>query len=440
MKTLRARFNLILGAVLIIATLLPIFILYLLSESGFVEATYVTETRDLRSEELPYFQDSLPVRLDTFPPQVENPTANEWPLRLPVTDSMTGDARLQFTYDPRTGLWKEEFFTDNIERVEFSSPIFHSRVDLPAWIVIGALPLLGLLIGTALSLVMSQSVTRPISQLAEAAGAIGQRELTYRVETKGSQELLDLVQSFNRMAERLEAAEANRRNLMADVAHELRTPLSVLDGNLRAMLDGVHALNEEEIALLYEQTHHLNRLVDDLRELSLAEANQLSLDRQPVDLVSLIRETCAHFELLAWEQGVGLHLELTEQLVHPFLDENRVRQVLHNLLANGFHHTPTGGKIVITAKQSTGENAVEITIADTGGGISADELPRIFDRFYQADDSIRSDRDGTGLGLAIVKAIVDVLGGTIHAKSEGKEQGSMFIINFPVEMTRHVDL
>lgn len=439
MKTLRARFNLILGTVLIVATLLPIFILYLLSETGLVEATYVTEARDLRRDELSFYQDSLPIRHDdTFPPIIENPTINEWPIRLPVTDPMTGDTRLNLTYDPTTGLWKEELFTDKIERVEFSSPVFHSRVDLPAWIVIGTLPILGLLIGFVLSLVMSRSVTHPISQLAEAAGAIGQRELGYRVETKGSKELIDLALSFNRMAEQLEHAEANRRNLMADVAHELRTPLSVLDGNLRAMLDGVHALNEEEIALLYEQTHHLNRLVDDLRDLSLAEANQLSLNRQAVDLICLVRETSSHFELLAQEQDVKLNLELAEPLIHPSLDENRIRQVLHNLLVNAFHHTPSGGKIVITAKPFAGENAMEIAVADTGAGISPDDLPRIFDRFYQAENSIRSDRDGTGLGLAIAKAIVNVLGGTIHAKSGGKGQGSMFIIRFPVETSPEV--
>jgi len=166
---------------------------------------------------------------------------------------------------------------------------------------------------------------------------------------------------------------------------------------------------------------------------SLAEANRLSLNCQEVDLGQLVRETSAHFELLAQEQGVELRMELTEPLIHPCLDENRIRQVPHNLLSNAFRHTPAGGKIEISAKPLPDENGVEITIADTGSGISPEELPHIFDRFYRTEDSLRSDRDGTGLGLAIVKATVDVLGGTIHAEGKGKGQGSAFKTCFKID-------
>jgi two-component system sensor histidine kinase BaeS len=190
----------------------------------------------------------------------------------------------------------------------------------------------------------------------------------------------------------------------------------------------VHALNEEEIALLYEQTHHLNRLVDDLRELSLAEADQLSLNCQEVDLALLVKETVAHFDLIAQERGVELTAELDDPLIHPCLDENRIRQVLHNLLSNAFRYTPRGGKVAITAKRLSKNYDLEITVTDTGAGIPSEELPYIFDRFYRAEDTTSRDRGGTGLGLAIVKAIVEAHGGRVNAASAGRNQGSAFSI------------
>jgi len=355
----------------------------------------------------------------------------EGSLAIPRVDSETGARIPAIAFDLLSGLWMTRI-SSNLQRVVFTSPVFKFRVELPAWFVLGSLPLLSLLIGIFLSIWMSRSVTRPVSQLAEATQAIGRRDLSYRVQTKGSQELLDLAQSFNRMAEELEHAETTRRNLMADVAHELRTPLAVLDGNLRALLDGVHELNEDEIALLYEQTHHLSRLVDDLREISLAEADQLSLNRQEVDLARLVRETVAHFDLLAQEQGIQLAAELDDPLVHPGLDENRIRQVLHNLLSNAFRYTPRGGKVEISAKRLSANNELDITVKDTGAGISPEELPHIFDRFYRAEEATSRDRGGTGLGLAIVKAIVEAHGGRISVNSGGRNQGSAFSIKFPI--------
>jgi two-component system sensor histidine kinase BaeS len=198
------------------------------------------------------------------------------------------------------------------------------------------------------------------------------------------------------------------------------------------MLDGVHALNEEEISLLYEQTHHLNRLVDDLRELSLAEANQLSLNFQGVDLTRLVKETVAHFDLSAQEQGIHLTAELDEPLIHPGLDENRMRQVLHNLLSNAFRHTPRGGRVTISAKHSADESGLEISIADTGAGLSPEELPYIFKRFYRVEGVSDTDQGRTGLGLAIVKAIVEAQGGNVSAQSAGRHQGSTFTIRLPM--------
>jgi signal transduction histidine kinase len=350
---------------------------------------------------------------------------------LAVNNPQTGQPRLPLVFDPETGRITPLAWT-SLERIVLSSRVFKFRVDLPAWIVIGSFPLFGLLVGLVLSLGMSRSITRPVSELAEAAHAIGRRELGYRVRSGGSQELQDLARSFNRMAEQLDHAEITRRNLMADVAHELRTPLAVLDGNLRALLDGVHAMSEEEIALLYEQTRHLTRLVDDLRDLSLAEADRLSLDCQEVDLVRLVKETVAHFGLVAQEQGIQLIPELDEPLIHPCLDENRIRQVLHNLLSNAFRHTPRGGRVGISAKFSPDNNAHEIKVTDNGSGISPEELPHIFDRFYRAEAKASDDHSGTGLGLAIVKAIVEAQKGAIRVESPGRQQGSTFTVTFPI--------
>jgi signal transduction histidine kinase len=433
MRKLRTHFNLVLSTALLVATLLPVLILYLLSVSGLVEATYITDTHDLRPTGRllsDLVQDTPPVSPDLAQPPVRNDSQEERrPLQLTLQDPGTGQPRVDLLLDPVTGLWTR-LSTNQIKRIIVTSQVFNFRADLPAWIVIGSLPIFGLLMGFFLSMAMSRGVTQPISQLVEAAKAVGRRDLDYRVETQGSQELQELAHSFNRMAEELEQAEITRRNLMADVAHELRTPLAVLNGNLRAMLDGVHALSEEEIALLYEQTQHLNRLVEDLRELSLAEADQLFLNRQEVDLAQLVKETVAHFEFIAEEQGINISEEIDNPLIQPGLDENRIRQVMHNLLSNAFRHTPREGSIVVFAKKISNENVVEIAVKDTGEGISPEDLPHIFNRFYRMEKSVSRDRGGTGLGLAIVKAIVEALGGTVSVQSAGRDQGSTFTIRF----------
>jgi signal transduction histidine kinase len=434
MNKLRTRFAMALGIVLFVATILPMLILYLLSTSGLVEATYVSETNNSGQDSRTLV--NLPI---SIPPTTTYPSPLTWAegieneRRFPLSriDPETGQLIPPVSFDPERNQWISRIPSD-LQRVVLTSPAFQFRVDMPAWIALGSLPLIGLLLGLILSVILSRSVTRPVSQLAQAVQAIGRRELSYRVESRGSQELQELAQSFNRMAEELDQSEITRRNLMADTAHELRTPLAVLEGNLRAMLDGVHALNEEEISLLYEQTHHLNRLVDDLRELSLAEANQLLLNFQGVDLTRLVKETVAHFDLSAQEQGIHLTAELDEPLIHPGLDENRMRQVLHNLLSNAFRHTPRGGRVTISAKHSADESGLEISIADTGAGLSPEELPYIFKRFYRVEGVSDTDQGRTGLGLAIVKAIVEAQGGCVSAQSAGRHQGSTFTIRLPL--------
>jgi two-component system OmpR family sensor kinase/two-component system sensor histidine kinase BaeS len=269
----------------------------------------------------------------------------------------------------------------------------------------------------------------PINNLAKAAHRIGKGELDVRVPVRGSQEMVDLAETFNKMAAGLQHAETLRNNLMADVSHELRTPLTVLEGNLRAALDKVVPLDETEIANLYAQTRHLIRLVNDLRELSLAEAGKLPLEKTATNLNNLVAETLQALEPLAAEKDITFWGELSplpEINVDPF----RIRQVFFNLLSNVLCHTPPGGKIIVTG--SVAGNIITLSILDTGEGLEADKLAAVFNRFYRADKSRSRNSGGTGLGLAIVKAIIEAHGGRVDAKSAGRTQGSTFTLTLPI--------
>lgn len=285
--------------------------------------------------------------------------------------------------------------------------------------------LLSLVVGLVGGIVIGRVVSAPISNLVQAAQRVGQGDLTARVRPHGSQEMVQLAHSFNQMAADLQRGEMLRNNLMADVSHELRTPLTVLEGNLRAALDHVYALDEAEIANLYNQTRHLTRLVNDLRELALAESHELPLERQPIDLHALVVETIQALEPLAAERGVAL-LNRTEELPSVDVDPIRLRQVLFNLLTNALRHTPTGGQVMVSGESQA--NQVRLTVQDTGEGLTPEQLAAVYDRFYRGDKSRSRDSGSTGLGLAIVKAIVEAHGGRVTAESAGKGRGSTFSI------------
>ena len=288
--------------------------------------------------------------------------------------------------------------------------------------------LLSAVVGLGAGVVISRIVSAPINDLAKAAHRVGQGDLGVRVKPHGSREMVELAGTFNKMAADLQHAETLRNNLMADVSHELRTPLTVLEGNLRADLDHVYVLDEAEIANLYSQTRHLIRLVNDLRELSLAENHQLPLEKQATDLNALVAETLQALEPLATERGVTL-ADRTTKLPEVNIDPIRIRQVLFNLLSNVLRHTPAGGEIRVHGMCSAGE--VRLTVQDTGEGLDSDQLAAVFDRFYRADKSRSRETGGTGLGLAIVKAIVEAHGGRVAATSEGRGCGSQFTIVLP---------
>lgn len=292
----------------------------------------------------------------------------------------------------------------------------------------------GGVLGILFGILASRSLTSPLSRLAEAARAIGARDLTRRVEVEGSDEVKEVAQAFNDMAATLEGAETLRRNLVADVAHELRTPLSVLQGNLRAMLDDVYSLDKAEISRLYDETRLLSRLVNDLHELAQAEAGQLRLNRQTTDLADLVQSTAAAFSPAAEAKGVTLSTQVALDLPLVTADPARLTQVLHNLLANALRHTPSGGTISLRAGCELGkESQVWLAVQDSGEGISFRDLPHVFDRFYRADPARSRATGGAGLGLAIVRAIVEAHGGRVSAVSDGTPgHGSTFTVQLPL--------
>lgn len=287
---------------------------------------------------------------------------------------------------------------------------------------------LGLLLGLAIA----RGLSAPLGRLALAARRISQGDLSQRVPVSGSAEVAGLARAFNEMAAGLQQAETLRRNMVADIAHELRTPLTVMQGNLQAILDDVYPLEKAEIAAVYDETLILSRLVSDLRELAQAESGQLSLNLQPVELAPLIERAAGLFEELARDKKVKLAVTLPANLPSIKADSDRVRQVLHNLLANALRHTPEGGQIGIVVEAPV-DGLVRVFITDTGPGISAEDLPQVFNRFWRADRARSREQGGSGLGLAIARQLIEAQGGRIGVESTGVlGQGSRFWFTLPL--------
>ena len=265
--------------------------------------------------------------------------------------------------------------------------------------------------------VVFRGITRPVEQLTHAAQSVSGGDLSARVTIHSGDELAELGLTFNEMADSLQRGEQLRRDMTADVAHELRTPLAVIQSNLEAMLDGVYPLDSEHLASVLVQTKVLTRLVDDLRTLALAEAGQLALNRQPVDAGGLTAMVASAFRSRAAEKHVSIETDIAPDMPQAPLDAQRIYQVLSNLIDNAIRYTPDGGRIVVGARRN-GDPRLILSVSDTGNGIPADDLPFIFERFYRADKSRARAEGGSGLGLAIAKSIVETHGGAISAESQ----------------------
>ena len=295
------------------------------------------------------------------------------------------------------------------------------------WLLAGVL--VACVAGVALSLALSRQVVKPIAALTAAARKLEKGDLTQRVQHVSSDELGELGHAFNAMADALERGEALRRNMVSDVAHELRTPLSNIRGYLEAARDHVIEADTAVITSLHEEALMLSRLVDDLQELSLAEAGQLKLLRQPMDMRSAIEQAVAMMQPEAADKQLTLSAEMPPGLPAVHADCERIGQVLRNLLANSLAYTPEGGSVTVSAHAKGKE--VEVSVRDTGTGIGPQDLPCVFDRFYRADKSRARKTGGSGLGLAIVKHLVEAHGGHVWAEST-PGVGSTFTFTLPV--------
>jgi two-component system OmpR family sensor kinase/two-component system sensor histidine kinase BaeS len=282
-------------------------------------------------------------------------------------------------------------------------------------------------ISVVIGLLISRTVAAPLARLAAAARAFAGRDWTQRVKVGGADEIADVGRAFNDMADSLERADTQRRHLMADVAHELRTPLTVVQGNLRALLDGVYPLETREIATLYDQTRLLSRLVDDLREMALAESGQMPLNLQSTDAARVARDVAATYAAAADAQQVVMTVNTPQTLPSVRADADRLAQVLQNLVTNALRHTLPGGSITveIAAPAEQPDGWVRIVVHDTGEGIAAEDLPHVFERFYRGDPSRARSSGGSGLGLSIARTLVEAMGGRIGAESV-RGQGSTF--------------
>jgi signal transduction histidine kinase len=288
---------------------------------------------------------------------------------------------------------------------------------------------LAIAIALLLTFVLSRRMTSPIGALARAARRLGRGDLSQRVQLQGEGEVAGLAQAFNSMAADLEYIEQLRRNMVADVAHELRTPLSNIQGYLEAIRDGMIEADAAVIHSLGEEASLLSRLVNELQELSLAEAGELKLVYQAEDVANLVKQAVAPWEPQMAAKDISLSLDLPDNLPLVNIDWQRVNQVLHNLLENAVAHTAEGGSINVTA--SAEGKWVEVNVSDTGEGIPAEDLPYVFERFYRVDKSRARATGGSGLGLTIAKRLVEAHGGTITVQSE-LGRGSRFSFTVPI--------
>jgi len=288
----------------------------------------------------------------------------------------------------------------------------------------------GALVALLAGVLLTRWLVAPLRQLEQGARALANHQLDHRVPVKGSVEMRSVALAFNQMASELEHEETLRRNLLADVTHELRHPVHILRGNLQAILDDVYPLNMEEIDRLLEQTQNLTNLVDDLHELALAEAHELPMQKQDSDLNALVANCVEIFQPLASYKETSLTIVLPDETIHCTIDTTRIRQALQNLLANALRYTPEGGEIKVVLDRQ--ENHASIQVSDTGAGIPPEDLERVFDRFYRVDSSRNRDLPGTGLGLAIAQAIIQAHDGEITVESPGVNQGSTFTMYLPV--------
>jgi signal transduction histidine kinase len=301
---------------------------------------------------------------------------------------------------------------------------FLSSLGRTLWLV----GLAGVVLALVLGWIFTRQIVAPVAEVSTAARSIASGDLSKKVTARGADELTDLGRSFNTMADELERDRRVRQNMVADIAHELRTPLSVLRANIEAMQDGVLDPNPENLASLHQETAVLARLIDDLRTLSMAESGQLQFSFAPTDLAALCSRVVEGMRALFAGKNIALEFEPQAGVPSVNADADRIEQVVRNLLNNAHRYTPEDGRV--TLRLAAGGNGAVVSVADTGPGIGPEDLNRVFDRFYRVDRSRTRATGGSGLGLAIVKQLVEAHGGDVWAESV-IGRGSTFSFRLP---------
>ena len=290
-------------------------------------------------------------------------------------------------------------------------------------------------IATIIVFILTRQITSPIQEVINAARKLGKGDLSQRVTVDGKGDVAELLTTFNAMADGFERNEALRASFIADSAHELRTPVSIIRGYLEAVRKGIIKPNDATVNLLYGETVRLSRLIEDLQKLSISDAGQLKLDCQAVDIAELVSDA-ASAAIEAPEKGISLKTEVKGQLPLVNVDPNRIMEVLHNLIENAVRYTGKDGSVIISAWQE--KNSIKISVADTGEGIPPKDIENIFERFYRVDKSRSRVTGGYGLGLTIARRYVEAHGGRITVQSElGK--GSTFVFSLPLETNQSLE-
>ena len=284
------------------------------------------------------------------------------------------------------------------------------------------------LLAIPLAILFARMLLRPIQQLTLASKAIAQGNLEQQVKVNTNDELGDLALAFNQMSQDLARSTYLRRQMTADIAHELRNPLTVLAGYIESIRDNVLQPTPARLNLIYREIEHLQHLVEDLRTLSKADAGELGLTQQLISPARLLERVVARYQHQADQQQIDINLSVPAALPLLLLDEERMIQVLGNLISNALRYTPAGGQIRLAASATA--HATQLVVQDTGAGIASADLPHIFERFYRADRARQNEDGASGLGLAIAKSIVEAHGGVLNVEST-LGQGAIFTICLP---------
>ena len=304
-------------------------------------------------------------------------------------------------------------------------PIVRAAAGVIPWPYAWHLGVTALAVATVAGFVVAmRRIGAPLSEIVAAAHRVGDGDLSVRLDEQGAPWLRSVARAFNTMTTGLERQQRERRALMADIAHELRTPLSVIRGRVEGMLDGVYPRDEQQVRQVLEETRTLGRLIEDLRTSANAESGALALRKEAADIDVLVEDVAARFRLEADARRIRIEVALTPPLPPIDVDPDRIREVIGNLLSNALRHSPEGGVVTMACTHHTG--VVVLRVMDEGPGIPPADLPRVFERFYRGPGSA-----GSGLGLAIAKSLVLAHGGAIEARNR-QGGGAEVVVTLPV--------